>query len=153
MKVILINLSLLQFDKIMATGGRGSSYSSKVNRIWTWLRYPFWAIHINLYKSMIKINMHFRNLTFYKDTLTFNCYYLVNSYHVEEQTLCKCYRCQDFLKTSSGLPRIENETLEKRGQKERTEVWRILSLKISFCDWKFIKYNSVKKTKTTCSYI
>lgn len=32
-KVILINLSLLQFDKIMATGGRGSSYSSKVNSI------------------------------------------------------------------------------------------------------------------------
>lgn len=31
--------------------------------------------------------MHFRDLTFYKYTLTFNFYYLVYSYRVEEQTV------------------------------------------------------------------
>lgn len=66
--------------------------------------------------------MHFRNLTFYKDTLTFNCYYLVYSYRVEKQTLCKCYRCEDIPKTRSGLPQIEKEAGEKRGQKERTRT-------------------------------
>lgn len=54
-KFVFINLALFHFAKTMATGGRGSSYFSKVNSIWACLWYPLWAIHINLLKKQDKI--------------------------------------------------------------------------------------------------
>lgn len=100
-KFVFINLALFHFAKTMATGGRGSSYFSKVNSIWACLWYPLWAIHINLLKKQDKIcileTLPSTNIPW------LNFYYLVYSYRVEEQTV-QLLQIQDFRDSRRLVP-------------------------------------------------